>query len=94
MQQTPPSCSKLVVEGLQCSVCGAFCNRHGKTANQKQRYKCPVCNKTFITDYTYNAYKTTTNEWITNLVKEGCGIRSIARWLVISNTTVLYPFEL
>jgi IS1 family transposase/transposase-like protein len=89
MQQTTPLCSRFVVEGLQCSVCGGLCNKHGKTANLKQRYKCKMCNKTFIDNYTYHAYKIATDEWITNLVKEGCGIRSIARLLSISNTTVL-----
>ncbi len=79
MQQTIPSCSKFVVEGLKCSVCGGLSNKHGKTVHQKQRYKCRICNKTFIADYTYKAYQTTTNEWITKLLKEGCGIRSIAR---------------
>jgi transposase-like protein len=42
-----------------------------------------------MNSYTYNACKQTTNEWITNLVKEGSGIRSIARLLEISSTTVL-----
>ncbi|MBL7706317.1 MAG: hypothetical protein JNM21_12300 [Taibaiella sp.] len=39
--------------------------------------------------YTYNAYRPLTNESITRLTKEGCGIRSISRLLKIAVSTVL-----
>lgn len=89
MQQTSTKCSKFVSDTLQCSVCKGLCKKHGKTANNKQRYQCKNCKKTFISQYTYNAYKNDTTTWITNLLKEGSGIRSIGRLLLISNTTVL-----
>ena len=89
MQQRSNRCSKLVAERLECSVCKGLCKKHGKTANLKQRYQCTNCKKTFINLYTYNAYKRDTTEWIKNLLKEGSGVRSIGRLLLISNTTVL-----
>jgi insertion element IS1 protein InsB len=62
--------------------------KHGFTQN-KQRYKCKQCNKTYITNYTYNACKNSINHKIAILTKESCGIRSISRILQISKTTVL-----
>lgn len=73
---------------LQCLLCKGFYIKHGKTGSGKQRYKCKGCSKTFIDDYRNKAYITCDTS-ITTLVKEGCGIRSIARLLSISNTTVL-----
>lgn len=55
----------------------------------KQRYLCKACNKTFIKSYNNNAYQPETNQLITSLIKESCGIRSISRLLQISTTTLL-----
>ena len=68
--------------------CKENCNKHG-TFSGKQRYRCCSCKRTFIKSYSYNACNHDTNTWIKNLVKEGRGIRSIARLLEISVTTVL-----
>ena len=47
------------------------------------------CHKRFITDYTYKAYLPDTDSKIIQLTKEGLGIRSTARVLGISVTTLL-----
>ncbi|WP_366937438.1 IS1 family transposase [uncultured Flavobacterium sp.] len=48
-----------------------------------------MCKKTKVEYYTNNAYKTDTNNNIILFTKEGLGIRSIARILQISTTTLL-----
>ena len=63
--------------------------KNGKTKNEKQRYKCKCCGKSFINSYTYKAYQPTIDDWIIALVKESAGIRSIARLLDISPKTVI-----
>lgn len=60
-----------------------------KNSTGKQRYRCKHCRKRFITDYTYKAYLPNTDSKITQLTKEGLGIRSTARILGISVTTLL-----
>ncbi|XLS28385.1 IS1 family transposase [Flavobacteriaceae bacterium M23B6Z8] len=57
--------------------------------NGKQRFKCKLCAKSFQLEYSYLAYKSDINKLIKCLLKEGCGIRSIARILNISTKTVL-----
>src|SRR5690606_14660056 len=55
----------------------------------KQRYQCKECGKKFIFNYTYQAYNCGINQQIITLTKEGLGIRSTARVLNISTTTLL-----
>jgi insertion element IS1 protein InsB len=62
--------------------------KYGFSKNQ-QRYKCKQCSKTYLTNYTYNAYKENINHTIAILTKESCGIRSISRILHISKTTII-----
>lgn len=79
-------CSRLGVE-LQCPHC--YSNniiKSGKSSTGKQRYRCKHCQKRFITDYTYKAYLPNSDTKITQLTKEGLGIRSTARILGISTT--------
>src|SRR5690606_34949209 len=52
-------------------------------------YKCKGCNKTIVENYTYNAYLSHINKQIVLLLTEGMGVRSIARILRISVTTLL-----
>ncbi len=73
---------------IKCVDAGNYV-KNGKSKNGKQRYKCKGCGKSFLADYTYKAYYGNTNQWIINLHKESAGIRSIARLLNISPTTVL-----
>jgi len=62
--------------------------KNGK-ASGKQRFLCKKCKRTQIIDYTYKAYLNTTNNSIVLFTKEGLGIRSTARIVQISPTTLL-----
>ena len=82
-------CSRLGVKFL-CPYCQSeSIVKSGKNCNGKQRYQCKYCHKRFITDYTYKAYLPDTDSKIIQLTKEGLGIRSTARVLGISVTTLL-----
>ncbi|MDR2206128.1 MAG: IS1 family transposase [Flavobacteriaceae bacterium] len=76
------SCSKCVGRNVEFI-------KYGKTSSGKQRYQCTNCKKTSVLKFTYNAYKQNTNEKIIQFTKEGLGIRSTARVLKISATTLL-----
>ncbi len=88
MVQEDHKCSKVVGGSLQCMLCKGNCVKHGKTKEATQRYKCKQCGKTFMEKYMNKAY-VIANKSKTALLKEGCGIRSMARLLHISCTTVL-----
>lgn len=72
---------------MKCRYCSETCIKKGKSASH-QRYKCTVCKKYQQASYSYTSRLVTDIE-IVNLVKEGCGIRSIGRLLRISNSTVM-----
>ena len=72
-----------------CTRCNALLIKHGKSVANKIRYKCKVCKKTQVENYTYKAYLADLNKQIITLTKEGLGIRSTARVLQISTTTLL-----
>lgn len=63
--------------------------KNGKTLSGKQRYLCKNCKTTKVDEYTYGAYQADINQQIITLTKEGLGIRSTARVLQISPTTLL-----
>ncbi|WP_291139666.1 IS1 family transposase [Flavobacterium sp. UBA7663] len=63
--------------------------KNGFTANKKQQFLCKECKKRFIDFYTYKAYNQWVNKRIVKFTKEGLGIRSTARILKISTTTLL-----
>ena len=63
--------------------------KNGKTKSGKQRYICKKCKGTQVESYTYLAYNSNINQQIITLTKEGLGIRSTARVLQISTTTLL-----
>jgi insertion element IS1 protein InsB len=63
--------------------------KNGFTANKKQQYICKSCKNRFIDFYTYKAYNSWVNKRIIQFTKEGLGIRSTARILKISTTTLL-----
>ncbi|MBO6515108.1 MAG: IS1 family transposase [Bacteroidia bacterium] len=71
------------------NVDGKYFVKNGTTNYGKQRYKCKGCGKTFVKQYSYQACKPDTNNWILNLVKEGTSVRSTSRLLNISPTTVI-----
>ncbi|MDP9957129.1 transposase-like protein [Epilithonimonas hungarica] len=63
--------------------------KNGHTKTGKQQYFCKSCDQRFLDYYSYSAYRKETNFQIVQLIKEGLGIRSVARVLNISATTVL-----
>lgn len=63
--------------------------KYGKAKSGKQRFICKNCKKTQVENYSYQAYNTNINQQIVILTKEGVGIRSTARILNISTTTLL-----
>ena len=89
MNENNPSCFRFGVNHT-CPICKSDkLIKSGKTTNGKQRYSCRECNKRFITEYTYKAYEPNINQQIILFTKEGLGIRSTARVLRISVTTLL-----
>lgn len=74
---------------IKCNFCNGKCTKNGFQSNGNQRYKCCVCQKRQQSGYGYNAYKRNLNQNIIELTKEGLGIRSTARILKISTTTLL-----
>jgi insertion element IS1 protein InsB len=83
------SCIKSVGGNYICSKCDRKIIKNGKTITGKQRYICKNCKKTSVVNYSYNACHDNVNEKIVLLTKEGMGIRSTARILQISTTTLL-----
>ncbi|CAA9197345.1 IS1 family transposase ISEcret4 [Flavobacterium bizetiae] len=63
--------------------------KYGKTKSGSQRFICRACKKSRVENYAYLAYKGDINQNIIQLTKEGLGIRSTARILKISTTTLL-----
>ena len=63
--------------------------KNGFTTNKKQQFICKSCKNRFIDFYTYKAYNNWVNKRIVQFTKEGLGIRSTARILKISTTTLL-----
>jgi len=61
---------------------------YGRSQN-KQRYYCKSCKKTWLASYNKQACLPFVNQYIIALKKEDCGIRSTARLLRISATTVI-----
>ncbi len=74
---------------MSCPNCNS--NRIIKKGKRNciQRYQCRNCGKHFQDKYTYKAYDKSINPLIISLLKEGSGIRGIARVLQISKDTVL-----
>src|ERR1700761_5651627 len=79
-------CIKVV--GEPCRYCKSETIKFGKTCGN-QRYRCKKCRKIQLDTYKHNAYQVSVNAAIADHIKEGCGIRSIARLLHISANTVL-----
>lgn len=83
------SCSK-VSDTLLCPSCNSKeIIKNGRTKNKKQQYFCKKCRKRCIGYYTYKACQPNINPQVITFTKEGLGIRSTARVLNISTTTLL-----
>ncbi|WP_163419234.1 IS1 family transposase [Flagellimonas sp. HSM57] len=76
------------MDAISCPKCDGPSVKSG-LQNNKQRYKCRLCNKRFQLEYSYKACYHKTDQSIIMLLKEGCGVRSISRILDISKNTVL-----
>ncbi|WP_447636758.1 IS1 family transposase [Flavobacterium microcysteis] len=76
------------MEKIYCTKCNRIAVKIG-FQRKVQRYKCKFCQKKFQLDFTYKACQRNISDSIIILLKEGCGIRSIARILSISKNTVL-----
>ena len=66
-------CYNLV--GEKCPYCQSLSIKYGKSQN-KQRYRCKNCDKTWLAEYTKQAFLTDINPSIVAHVKEGCPARA------------------
>jgi transposase-like protein len=77
-------------EEVACPRCSSLnIKKNGITTQHKQRYRCKDCERQFITDYTYQAYKAGVRSLILPMTINGSGIRDISRVLGLSTNTVL-----
>jgi len=74
---------------IKYNFCNGKCIKNGFQSNGNQRYKCYVCQRRRQIDYSYNVYKRDINREIVLFTKDGLEIRSTARILKISATTLL-----
>lgn len=84
--------NKMALSKTSCCRCVGeitFMIKYGKTKSGNQRYICKLCKKTKVDNYTYQAYKPDIDKNIILFTKQGLGIRSTARILKISTTTLL-----
>ncbi len=73
----------------ECRYCKGSCIKRGIRANGSQTLCCKQCGKYQQAIYSQNARKPDCTSMIVKLLVNSCGIRSIARVLDISPTTVL-----
>ena len=52
---------------------GTLIVRNGKTKDGRQRYKCKLCSKRFLKNYSYKVYFFNVNSYIVSFLKEGVG---------------------
>lgn len=89
MIENHTKCVKVSETGI-CPFCySGNIIKNGTTKTRKQQYFCKKCDRRFLDYYSYNAYRKDINFQIVQLTKEGLGIRSTARILKISVTTLL-----
>lgn len=72
---------------MRCKECNQIGIKNGKSGSGEQRYYCAFCKKSYQSNYVYKACIPKVNTKLVELLKEGCGIRSISRLLSISPTT-------
>lgn len=89
MIENHSSCSKVSDTKICPSCYSSEIIKNGTTKTKKQQYFCKNCKRRFLDFYTYHAYLPQINSQIILLTKEGLGIRSTARVLKISITTLL-----
>jgi insertion element IS1 protein InsB len=89
MVEDHTKCIKVSETGI-CPFC--YSNKivkNGTTKTRKQQYFCKNCDRRFLDFYSYNTYRKDLDFLIVQFTKEGLGIRSTARLLKISATTLL-----
>src|ERR1051326_2206067 len=74
---------------MKCSGCNADGQKNGRSKKGVQRYRCKRCDRFWQSSYQYKACEQGISQKIVVLKRESCGIRSIARILNISVTTVI-----
>ena len=89
MKENEILCSRSVVGAKKCTCGSTKLIKYGFTKSKSQRLKCLFCNKTKVETYSNKACLPDIDQSITVLTKEGLGIRSTARVLSISPTTLL-----
>lgn len=84
------TCSVGVAKQLvSCRYCNSNCKKHGLNKAGKQRFQCKCCKRTSLAKYNAVSSGKEINQRVIAYVKEGCSIRSIARILNISPSTVI-----
>ncbi|MFV0505760.1 MAG: IS1 family transposase, partial [Bacteroidales bacterium] len=89
MKPNQPLSLRHVDKTKVCRLCKGKLVKFGTSSAGKQRYRCKDCKKTQVEEYSYNAYNQDINNNIVALLKEGVGIRVMARLLGISQNTVI-----
>jgi transposase-like protein len=83
----------MATQVLHCPYCqGTDIVRHGKTPQDKQRYRCRQCPKQsrpFLLDYASPGQSQHITEQIVEMAMNASGIRDTARVLHVSPTTVI-----
>jgi len=74
---------------MKCPNCQSLCVKNGLQSNGSQRYYCKQCKVSLQREYKNHACARNTDHKITALLKEGVGIRGVARLLNIAPNTVM-----
>jgi transposase-like protein len=67
--------------------------RNGIQKHGTQRYYCKKCKSSFQSSYKYRGLRAKQNVWISQLLKEGVGIRGIVRLVKLAPSTGNVPKE-
>ena len=82
----------MVLNPVLCPYCGTDnVHKNGRSENGKQRFLCnnrECLRRTFILEFTYNAYNPKVRESVYEHIVNGNGTRATARLLGISKNTV------
>jgi insertion element IS1 protein InsB len=77
-------------EEVACPRCSSpDVKKNGITAQHKQRLRRKECERRFITDYTYQAYRPRARSLVLPMTMNGSGIRDLSRVLGMSTNTLL-----
>lgn len=74
---------------MECRYCQERCVKAGKQRSGVQKFYCKTCKRYQQASYTSEAYHLHSNDRIVALMREGMGVRSIARVLRISLKTII-----